>query len=104
VPSEALVFGPFQEFPRTRQAPIVAIEIFVGKPREVDPKTKGHVARVNLAHLDVRPSTLDAYEKMWDRSMKGRLSSLGGVDDSRAKAKVAFVVPLSMAQNLGFWP
>ncbi|HUD50758.1 hypothetical protein [Parvibaculum sp.] len=103
VPSEGLVLGPFVEFPPTRRAPVAAFEIFVGPPLLHDPKTKKPTTKANLAHIDMRLPG-DSAQKMWDRSIAGRLKSLGGREDARAKAKVAFVMPASMAKKLGVCP
>ena len=104
LPSEVLVLGPFEEFPKTRQAPVAAMEIFVGVPRPADPKTLQPTRKANLAHMDVHLPTDDAFQTMWNRSIQGRLKSLGGVDDLRAKAKVSFVVPPALAKALGLSP
>lgn len=108
LPSEALVLGNFEVFPNTRRAPHTALEIFVGEPAPQDPKEHTPSTKANLAHIDFRDSNLinrdfkqDAVDTMWDKSRAGRLSSLGGVDDKRAKAKVTFVVPKALAQKLG---
>jgi hypothetical protein len=42
LPSEALVLGPFAEFPPTRQSPVLALEIYVGEPMSHDPKRVSH--------------------------------------------------------------
>lgn len=104
LPSEILAFGPFDLFPRTRKAPIPAIELFVGVPMALDPKTKQPPTKVNLAHLDVNLPTHRAFEKMWDNSVKGRTRSLDGVDDPRAKAKVSLVVSEEIASSLTVEP
>ena len=104
IPSEALVLGPFPEFPLTRRAPVTAIELFVGTPKALDPKTQLVVTKANLAHLTIRLPNDHAFGTMWDRSVAGRLASLGGVEDSRAKAKVSFVVPRDMAKSAGCLP
>lgn len=101
IPSEALVLGPFAEFAPTRRAPVVALELFVGRPLGADPKTGQPTAKANLAHIEIPAPTPAFYARMWERSQAGRLKSLGGVDDVRAKAKVAFVMPLDMAKKLG---
>lgn len=102
-PSEALILGPFEEFPNTRRAPIVALEVFVGVPPPTQPDgsptTKGHLADARIE--DVRAT---AFQAMWDGSIDGRRVSLGGVDDARAKAKVAFVIPTALAQSMGCLP
>ena len=103
-PSEALVLGPFDVFPATRRAPVTAIEIFVGEPMANDPKTRQPTAKANLAHVDLGPDlTQEVFDSMWDRSIKGRAESLGG-DDNRAKAKVSFVIPGSLARSSGCAP
>ena len=106
VPSEALVLGPFVKFPATREAPHTALEIFVGVPPGLDPKTKAAPTKANLAHIDIRPSLMNdaVFESMWTRSVSARLKSLDGVDDARAKAKVAFTVPYAEAEALGCLP
>lgn len=97
--SEALLLGPFRHFPPTRRAPIVALEIFVGEPMTHDPKTGAPTVKSNLAHIKMELPSNNAFETMWSKSIEGRMKSLGG-DDNRAKAKVAFVIPLAMARRL----
>jgi hypothetical protein len=108
LPSEALVLGNFAEFPNTRRAPHTVFEIYVGEPAPQDPKEHTPSTKANFAHIDFRDRTLinrdytqDAVDKMWGKSRDGRLNSLGGVDDRRAKAKVTFVVPTALARRLG---
>ena len=108
LPSEALALGNFDVFPKTRRAPHTAFEIYVGEPAPQDPKTHRPSTKANFAHIDFRDPTLinrdfsqAAVEKMWEKSNAGRLSSLGGVDDRRAKAKVTFVVPTAVAKKMG---
>jgi len=110
-PSEALVLGPFQEFPSTRRAPVTALEIFVGEPLPQDPKTHEPTTRANLAHMDLmdrdivnRDLTQAQMDGMWERSVAGRRQSLGDHEDRRAKAKVSFVIPRSLARELGCEP
>jgi hypothetical protein len=103
-PSEALVLGPFKEFPSTRRSPIVALEIFIGEPLANDPKTGTPTTKANLAHFKMNSLSDAAYDKTWENSIKGRTKSLGGIDDNRAKAKVSFVIPTVMAQRLGYEP
>lgn len=100
IPSEALVLGPFSEFPRTRQSPVSALEIFVGEPLQLDPKTGGIAAKANLAHMKIRLPTQQAFERLMELSSAGRAKSLGGPDD-RAKAKVSFVLTKAQAKSLG---
>jgi hypothetical protein len=105
-PSEALVLGPFPEFPLTRQSPVVALEVYVGEPMPQDPKTHQATTKANLAHMDLsRGADLDQHQidRMWQSSIDARLKSLG-VEDSRAKAKVSFVIPASLAEQLGCTP
>ena len=108
LPSEALVLGSFNVFPKTRRAPRTAFEIYVGEPAPQDPKQHTPSTKANLAHIDFRDRNLinrdftqAAVDTMWEKSKAGRLSSLGDVDDRRAKAKVTFVVPTALARNLG---
>lgn len=108
LPSEALALGNFGVFPKTRRAPHTAFEIFVGEPAPQDPKDHTPSTKANLAHIDLRDPNLinrdftqKAVDTMWDKSKAGRLSSLGGVEDRRAKAKVTFVVPIALARRLG---
>lgn len=102
-PSEALVLGNFSEFPNTRRAPVTALEMYVGQPREHDPKTGEPTTKANLAHMELRLPTPTTWDKMWAASENGRLASLGG-NDNRAKAKVAFVIPVTMARRLECLP
>ena len=102
-PSEALVLGPFPAFPNTRRAPVTALEIFVGVPpkrqRDGKPTKKAH-----LADVPIELPTAKAFDTTWENSKRARLRSLGGIDDKRAKAKVAFVVPMKLAKTLGCAP
>jgi hypothetical protein len=103
-PSEALILGPFEGFPPTRQAPITVIELFVGLPMPIDPKNHQPTTKANLAHVDLGPDfTQELIDNMWERSIEGRTRSLGG-EDNRAKAKVSFVVPRSFARDSGCEP
>jgi hypothetical protein len=101
-PSEALVLGPFNEFPPTRRAPVVAFEIFVGDPPPYDyygtPTSKGNLASVALPM--VKPHT---YSMVWKKSIAGRLASNNG-EDSRAKAKISFVISPALAAKMGCTP
>jgi hypothetical protein len=103
-PSEVLAFGPFSMFPRTRRAPVVALEIFVGEPMQHDPKSRDTpTTKANLAHLDLAATdlTLNVINHMWESSERGREASLGRKDDNRAKAKVSFVISARLARRLG---
>src|SRR6185437_2235164 len=102
--SEALVLGPFSVFPPTRRADVLAFEMYVGPPRNLDPKTQQPAIKANLAHMTLDSLPQRAIDRMWDQSMTGRLRSLGGQEDRRAKAKVAFVIPEAMAQTIGAIP
>ncbi len=102
VPSEALVLGPFEEFPATRRAPVTALEIFVGNPpvqtRYGDPTLK---ANLDLIPVDP-PIPQVAFNNMWETTKELRSTSLGGIDDDpRAKAKVSFVISAALAKRLG---
>lgn len=102
-PSEALVLGPFPDaFPNTRCAPVTALEIYVGNPPPYDfrgkPTTKAHLALIDLG------LTPDMAARMTDETKSLRLESLGGIDDPRAKAKVAFSIPMALASSLGCVP
>jgi len=105
-PSEVLTLGPFREFPPTRQSPTPALEIFVGPPMSHDPKTHQPTVKANLAHMDLSNTDLQpsAIDRMWDASRIGRLKSLGDLEDTRAKAKVSFVIPASLARQLDCAP
>jgi hypothetical protein len=115
-PSEALILGPFPEFPKTRRSPVTALEIFVGEPRPTDPKTGLPTTKANLAHIEVSLPTQEAFDNMWHQSKRGRRTSLGinlgtevdevpkPLDDLRAKAKVTFAVPSGIARTHGFKP
>jgi hypothetical protein len=98
-PSEALVLGPFPEFPPTRRAPVTAIELYVGKPLANDPKSGDATTKANLAHMAMPQLNEMAFKKTWNKSVEGRTRSLGG-NDSRAKAKISFVIPKVLADQL----
>lgn len=106
-PSELLFFGKFDWFPNTRRAPVTALEVFVGTPLPHDPKTgilRTIASRANIADLEMIQMPPGVYQRNWSRSETDRLSSLGGVPDPRAKAKVSFVVPLDAATRLECLP
>lgn len=104
VPSEALVLGPFDDFPNTRRSPVTALEIFVGIRADWNEKANAQACKANLADVHIEALPNQIFSKVWDSSIAARLGSLGGVDDSRAKAKVSFVIPLELAQALGCAP
>lgn len=99
--SEALVLGPFDDFPETRRAPVTAMEIYVGEPEPNDPKTGTPTVKANLAHMIARDKYPGDFDMVWQKSMDGRESSLGTKNDNRAKAKVTMVLPTAMARKLG---
>ena len=99
-PSEALVFGNFHEFPPTRRSPITALETFVGQPRPHGPLDDIPTTKANLAHIEMRLKTHEMFLRMWEASRERRTRSLGG-QDNRAKAKVSFVIPPALADELG---
>jgi hypothetical protein len=101
IPSEALVLGTFPAFPKTRQAPITALEIFTGVPLDFDPKEVEKAAsKANLAHIRMPILKEHARARLWAMSQQGRLASLKG-EDPRAKAKVALVLPTADAKLAG---
>jgi hypothetical protein len=109
LPSEALVLGNFPVFPNTRRAPHTAFEIYVGEPAPQDPKEHTASTKANFAHIDLRDRELingdfkqEDIDSMWKKSSEGRLRSLDGVEDGRAKAKVTFVVPTALAREAGY--
>lgn len=102
-PSEALIAGPFDDFPPTRLAPVTAMEIFVGSPLARDPKTGGVPTKANLAHIKLPGINDDMHQTWWLKSVADRARVLG-VDDDRARAKVSFVVPMALATRLGCQP
>ena len=66
-PSEALVLGPFDVFPRTRRSPVTALEIFVGVPPEKQhdgsPTTRAH-----LADVPIQLPIEGLFDSMWEAS------------------------------------
>lgn len=105
-PSEALLLGPFREFPNTRKAPVTALELFVGIPpthkHDGKPTKKVHLADVPIQLLQLPAESV--FNSMWDRTTKARLQSLNGANDERAKAKVTFSIPMALATKLGCVP
>jgi hypothetical protein len=69
-----------------------------------DPKTGNPTTRANLAHMRLPMHLPTAIGIMWKQSESGRKKSLGNKEDSRAKAKISFVIPKSLAQKLGCEP
>lgn len=102
-PSAALVFGPFQDFPVTRQAPVPALEIFVGEPMVNDPKKGTPTKKAHLAHIDLRWDNDRMVKRVWNSTIDARKKALGG-DDVRAKANISFVIPTLLAHELGCQP
>jgi hypothetical protein len=101
VPSEALVLGPFSDFPATRRSPLTAFEIFVGTPPALDRHSRP-TKKANLDLVSVTPPLSQAaHDNMWDQTIALRLKQLDGIDDCRAKAKVAFAIPMALAEQLG---
>lgn len=102
VPSEALVLGPFEGFPNTRQAPVAAMEVFVGTPPTHQPNGS-ETKKAHLADVRLQLPAAGVFERMWNQSKQARLDSLG-FDDDRARAKVTFVIPFALAQSIGCVP
>jgi hypothetical protein len=101
VPSEALVLGPFDGFPPTRsRAPVTGFEIFVGTPPDIDSKTNAPPTKANLAHVQLGMAQA-VFNRVWAKTIENRLEELGGKEDERAKAKIAFVVPTAIAKKRG---
>lgn len=103
-PSEVLMFGPYGQFPTTRRAPVAACELYVGAPRQSDPKSGAPTIRANLAHLSVDLPTQRAFDAMMLGSARGRLRALEHKEDKRAKAKVSMTISKAMARELGCLP
>jgi hypothetical protein len=107
-PSEVLVLGPFNGFPPTRRAPVTAFELFVGEPMPHGPSPypegRKPTSRANVAHMPLDLNPPSVFKKMWDSCFPFRLKSLGGKEDSRAKAKVSFVISNALAKKLGCEP
>jgi hypothetical protein len=102
-PSEALVLGPFDEFPPTRKSPVTALEVFLGEPRPLGPLDDVPTTKANLAHLEMHLPTHEMFLTMWESSKTGRTRELGG-PDNRAKAKVSLVISTALANQLGCAP
>lgn len=102
-PSEALLLGPFDEFPNTRKAPVTALELFVGIPPTHKHDGKP-TKKVHLADVPIPLPAEHVFNSMWSSTVKARLESLGGVNDERAKAKVTFSIPMRLATKLGCQP
>jgi hypothetical protein len=108
-PSEALVLGPFSEFPPTRRAPVPALEIFVGDPRPMGPLNDTAITKANLAHMEMYLPTHNTFMIMWNSSHTGRSRALkekpeSKETDQRAKAKVTLVMKPALAKKLGCHP
>jgi hypothetical protein len=111
LPSEVLAFGTFPGFPVTRQAPVTAMELFVGTPLVLDPKDgKTPSTKANLAHIPIPALSSPIFNNMMKKTGERRKKSLGigepplPPEDMRAKAKVSFVIPLELALKLGCAP
>lgn len=102
-PSEALVLGPYPEFPPTRCSPVTVLEIFVGEPPTLAPDGSP-TTKANLASMSIVVPSANAFKSMWAASERGRSRSLNGANDLRAKARVTFVIPLGLARGLGCAP
>ncbi|MBS0221806.1 MAG: hypothetical protein JSR91_13800 [Proteobacteria bacterium] len=103
-PSEGLVLGPFEDFPATRRAPVTAFEMFVGEPLANDPGSGKPSIKAHLAHMRMEFPTAKTFDVLWQATIKGRLASLGNVNDVRAKAKISFVIPANLAKAIGCMP
>lgn len=104
VASQALVLGNFGVFPPTRRAPLTALELFLGPCPHADPSGNPRTK----ANLDLLVASMPLGDteiaNMWDRTCELRRKVLGANDDLRAKARVAFVVPLALAREMGCAP
>lgn len=104
VPSDVLVLAPFDSMPPTRRAPVAGLELFVGVPPPTDAISGKPTGRANLAHIDARLPTQEAFDKMAERTAQNRRTQLSleeGQEDRRAKAKVSFSINKRLAESKG---
>lgn len=94
VVAEVLGFGPFDFLPATRRAPIAALELRTKAPGAKGSSGPGRPRRVHLAAIELGWTEAQV-RKVWGETEQARLAVLGG-DDSAAKAKVAFSIPLAI--------
>lgn len=104
--SEILVMGQFDAFPVSRRAPFTAFEVYVGHAPGMDAKTRLPTTRANLANVQLRtiPNGSPLHDTLWEKTKVERRTILGGIDDPRAKAKVSFVIPASLATKMQVEP
>lgn len=97
VVAEVLGFAPFEFLPVTRRAPLVALEARTKSGRNKDGGGPHRPERTHLARipLDWEPSRID---RTWKQTELARMRMLGG-DDSAAKAKVTFAVPIDVWES-----
>ena len=97
VVAEVLGFGPFDFLPVTRRAPVVALEARTKSGRNKDGGGPRRPERTHLARipLDWDPARID---RTWEQTELARMRLLGG-DDSAAKAKVTFAIPVEVWES-----
>lgn len=88
-------FGPFDFFPKTRQAPHTEL-IFRVKPRPAYEKVmkKSPPGVIHLADLDMQGIGKTEFKKLWDSSIERTATLLGHPPDLQSAAKTTFVLPV----------
>lgn len=94
--SEAIGFGPFEEFPVTRQAPVTALAFRTHPPTEPEKDNRVHLAQMPF---DDRES--EDWEKFWKRTQELRSDLLNDVLEHAARARVTWRLPESIAAVAG---
>ena len=88
--SEAIGFGPFEEFPVTRRAPVTALALRTHPPMVREPE-----GRVHLAQMPYDAREAAGPDWFWKRTGEQRTDYLAGKLEHAAKAKVTFRLPKS---------
>lgn len=97
---EWLAFGPFDEYPPTRQSPVAVLEGFVDPSTLFSDDNDGRW-RAHLALLPTPKLAQIQFERMEQATRAARWASIGEAEDHRAKARVTFTVTEKDADEIG---
>lgn len=88
--SEVLGFGPYAAYGYTRRAPFTELALRAKAPRKRPKHRRAFMAQVMIPGLD----TAD-FGNWWEQTKASRAARVGAEHNDRAKARVAFALPLS---------
>jgi hypothetical protein len=87
--SEVLGFGPHAAFGYTRRAPFTELALRAKQPRKRPSHMRAFMAQIVIPGLDNA-----TFGNWWEQTKANRAARVGAEHNDRAKARVAFALPL----------